>query len=244
MFDLDVMRQKRRVKAAKKKITSHFTDGWPDAARYGQRSHCIKCDSWHTMWPFATARETSVCKYFSNTGCVCKDCSGYAASQKYVYELGRLQSALNEEELGWADYVCKTSLGQKIQDWKEFKELKRQIEDAYSLLKTQRKNLQYTFDEDDDSEAVNACIKRRIYMYEKRYDKKGKVINYVPCYTRPTHCTEFAPMDDEQLCPHTNCVAYGANKKYYDVRMWIKRLEKQRDNFWQNKIEALREKVR
>ena len=244
MFDLDVMRQKRRVKLAKKEVTSHFTDGWPDSKRYGQRAHCIKCDRWHTMWPFVIARETNVCKYFANTGCICKDCSGYAANQRYVQELSKLQALLDVEELGWADYICKTSVAQKIQDWKEFQELKKQLADAYSLLKTQRENLQHTFDEDEDSNAFNSCIKRRVYMYEKEYDKKGKVINYVPKHTRPTHCTEFAPMDDEQLCSHTNCVAYGANKKYYEVRMWVKRLEKQRDNFWQNKIEALRAKVK
>ena len=240
MFDM-LARKKRQVEKAKKNITVQYRDGWNDLEPEECRSYCVRVDKWATLWPwpFDAAGEVSVCKFFCETGCSRSDCSGQRAHQEYIRQMAELKRVLENKHFNWTDYLVKTSVARKIQDWKEYKDLKRQIEDAKRLLAAQKSNLVHTFDEDEDSEALNSCIKRRVFMYEQKFDKKGSFTGYEPVYTQPTRCTEFAPIGDEQLCSHANCQAYARNKKYHDALVRVRDLESQYKNFWTDKIAAL-----
>jgi hypothetical protein len=135
----------------------------------------------------------------------------------------------------WFDYLVKTSWVQKKQDWQEFKKLRKEVNKAESDLDYATMKIARTFFEEESYDEVPACIKWRI-MFARSKPVDGPEFEYTLMSYDPRRCTNFAPIGDEQLCPCTQCGAYPANKKYFDVRKDLEQKQAQKKQFWKNKF--------
>ncbi len=137
--------------------------------------------------------------------------------------------------MNWFDYLVKTPCAQKKQDWAEFKKLRKEVRKLESDLDYATMKVGRTFFEEDSYDEVPACVKWRV-MYARSRPVDGPEFEYTLKSYDLRRCTNFAPIGDEQLCPCTQCGAYPANKKYFDVRKDLEQKQAQKKQFWKNKF--------
>jgi hypothetical protein len=137
--------------------------------------------------------------------------------------------------MNWFDYLVRTPWSQKKQDWKEFKQIRKEVRNAESKFEFAEIKIARAFFEEDSYEEVPACVKLRV-MYARSKPVEGVEFEYTLMSYDPRRCVNFAPIGDEQLCPCTQCGAYPANKEYYTARKALEQKKLQKEQFWKNKF--------
>ena len=137
--------------------------------------------------------------------------------------------------MSWLRYLFKTSMYQKKQDWAEFKELDKEVRRAEYNVNDARMKTARAFFEEDSYDEVPACIKWRV-MYGRSRVVDGPDFEYVMMTYDLRRCTNFAPVDEEQLCPCVQCGVYPANKNYFQKRQILEQKIIEKKCFWKNKF--------
>ncbi|MBO5704461.1 MAG: hypothetical protein J6R99_00405 [Alphaproteobacteria bacterium] len=138
--------------------------------------------------------------------------------------------------MGWLNYVFKTSLKQKQQNWTDYKLLRKNCYNAQRLLNAARANVEMLFEEDTELSEYNACIKKKILFSHLECGCNNRLTGREICTTMTSRCTEFAPIDNEKLCTKTMCEAYYKNLQYFNALQRVKQYEQEYKNFWKQKV--------
>jgi hypothetical protein len=137
--------------------------------------------------------------------------------------------------MNWFTYLVETPFVQKKQDWAEYKKLKKELKGEKKHLQNAERGIYRMFYEEELFEEYDACMKTRVMLVRAR-NSDGALFDYNLMHIQESRCTNFVPVDDEQLCPCTNCPAFSKNKEYYETRRNIKEMTEKRKRFWKNKF--------
>lgn len=137
--------------------------------------------------------------------------------------------------MSWFTYLVKTSWTQKKQDWAEYKQVQQEYWSAQKMLQNSWGKLSVEFNEGDNFDEENGCIKKQ-FMYA-RVRIYGQITDFkLSDEPYESRCKNFAPIGDEQLCLCTQCSRYFTNKQYFDAKNNLKKITNEYKNFWTQKV--------
>ena len=130
----------------------------------------------------------------------------------------------------WFNYIKKNSLIQIVRDYREYRELCRQLRLSQKDLEYCTKMLTREYDIEDDINFGNACLKH------KKLIEATNLLDESTCRYTLSRCQFFEPIGNEKLCPNKQCQCWQNNNLYYQTLNDVKDLYSRISGFWKNKF--------
>lgn len=136
----------------------------------------------------------------------------------------------------WFEYLKKTPWGQLRCDWKEYrnicKELK-QADDEKELALSYLVKLYLMGDEIGNAE--NACLRR-----VEKVPPVGELIDDDNIRFSVSRCCNFYPVGKEKLCVCKDCKYWERNRRYHEKLVQLLDLKYKRKMYWRQKFENVK----